>query len=501
MSEKDPTEERKSEQDPLADLKRQLAYDQAFSCVQCGYCLPACPTYETMGKETHSPRGRINLVRMTAEGKLDDLGLLSDAIDKCLGCRACETACPIGVQYGDIFESAKHYLQTHQERPKLVAWVEKLLLKRLIPSKRALGALAGLLWLAQRLGLVRLLAAKPLARLLGPAGRFAPLLPPQLSPAARLRRPVRPAPVAGRPARRTVAFFSGCVMDAAFASTNRNSVRLLQAAGCDVALLPGETCCGALHAHAGQRDWAKSLAQRNIAAFERLAAAQPIAAVVNNAGGCGAMLVEYGHLLQDDPVWAERAAAFSAKVRDLSQLLIEGDPLPFLDGQIERSGDVPPTSRTDSTSSTSTIAPNSPTSPIAPTSANSVQKAVFADTVVTYQPSCHMTNVQRVTREPLALLRSIPGITLREMADKDKCCGSAGIYNLVNYEASMDILDVKMSNAKKTGAVAIVTTNPGCLLQMQLGIAREGLQDKMRAVHLADLLAEACGIGKEGRES
>jgi glycolate oxidase iron-sulfur subunit len=461
MSEKDTAEERKNEHDPLAELKRQLAYDQAFSCVQCGYCLPACPTYETMGKETHSPRGRINLVRMTAEGKLDDLGLLSDAIDKCLGCRACETACPIGVQYGDIFESAKSYLQTHREHPQLAAWVEKLLLRRLIPSKRVLGALAGLLWLAQRLGLVRLLArTKLLARLLGPAGRFAPLLPPQLSPAARLRRLARQAPKTGRPARRTVAFFSGCVMDAAYASTNRNSVRLLQAAGCDVVALPGETCCGALHAHAGQRDWAKELAQHNIAAFERLAAAQPIDAVVNNAGGCGAMLVEYGHLLREDPEWAARAAAFSAKVRDLSQLLIEGDPLPFLD---ERPGQAP----------------------------------THTDTIVTYQRSCHMTNVQRVTREPLALLRSIPGITVREMADKDKCCGSAGIYNLVNYEDSMDILDVKMSNVKKTGAVTIVTTNPGCLLQMQLGITREGLQSKMRAVHLADLLAEACGIGKE----
>jgi glycolate oxidase iron-sulfur subunit len=444
--------------DPLEERKRQLAYEQAFSCVQCGYCLPACPTYETMGKETHSPRGRINLVRMTAEGKLDDLGLLSDAIDKCLGCRACETACPIGVPYGEIFESAKSYLQTHQERPKLAAWLEKLLLWRLIPSKKALGALAGLLWLAQRLGLVRLLAVKPLARLLGPAGRFASLMPPQLSPAARRRRPARLAPEAGRPARRTVAFFSGCVMDAAYASTNRNSMRLLQAAGCDVVALPGETCCGALHSHAGHRDWAKSLAQHNIAAFERLAAVQPIDAVVNNAGGCGAMLVEYGHLLQDDPAWAARAAAFSAKVRDLSQVLLDGDPLPFLD------------ERTDQ----------------APT-----------PTVVTYQRSCHMTNVQRVTREPLALLRSIPGITLREMADKDKCCGSAGIYNLVNYEESMDILDVKMSNVNKTEAAIIVTTNPGCLLQMQLGIAREGLQHKMRAVHLADLLAEACGIGKE----
>jgi glycolate oxidase iron-sulfur subunit len=224
----------------------------------------------------------------------------------------------------------------------------------------------------------------------------------------------------------------------------------MAAGGCEVVTIPGETCCGALHAHAGERSTSKELAKRNIEAFERLSAAGTVDFVINNAGGCGAMLAEYPHLFGNEPAWHERAVRFTEKSKDISEILAQLE-LPF------------------------------------------TRSSEQAETV-TYQRSCHMTNVQKVTVPPLKLIKSIPGIQLQEMADKDKCCGSAGIYNIVNYDESMAILDVKMEAVQGTAARTIVTTNPGCLLQMQLGIQKEGLQKQMRAVHLVELLAEACGL-------
>ncbi len=231
-----------------------------------------------------------------------------------------------------------------------------------------------------------------------------------------------------------------------FRKINQLSIQLLAEVGCDVIVVENQTCCGALHAHTGEMEESKRLAKRNIDAFEQAEAADFI---VNNAGGCGGMMVEYDHLLADQPQWAERAQRFARKTRDISQILA-------LCGGIK--GKERPAER------------------------------------VTYQRSCHMTNVQRVTREPVQLIRQLPNVELVEMKEADMCCGSAGIYNMVHYEASMDILDLKMEHVKDTKATTIVTTNPGCLLQMKVGIERENLGGSMRAVHLVEYLAEAYGL-------
>jgi len=468
------------------DRKRAFAYDDALACVKCGYCLPACPTYETMGTETHSPRGRIQLVKAAAEGKLSSLSPLSEAIDKCLGCLACQTACPSGVDYANLYESAKAALRRNADEPvgspepgsrsgtrpqqdgsaaidrRAAAGyrtpfdpsrlLRQFLFRRALPSKRWMSALSILLWLYQASGMERLANRFGWTRRLPPPiAAFAGALPPQPNPLRRLSPLGRSNPTR-TPALR-VALFSGCVMDAMFARTNRLAARLLEAAGCEVVALPGETCCGALHAHAGEPELAKALAKRNIEAFEALSARFEVDYVVNAAGGCGAMLVEYGRLFRDEPAWRDRAEAFAAKNKDISYVLDRLGPLPFA-----ADGRKPRPSR-----------------------------------IVAYQPSCHMTNVQQTTA-PLNVLRSLPDVELRLPVDMDKCCGSAGIYNLVHYRESMDILDVKMRHVAATEAAAIVTTNPGCLLQLRLGIEREGLQGRMRAVHLVDLLAEACGI-------
>lgn len=424
----------------LEELQKKLNYHNTFDCVQCGYCLPACPTYETMGKETHSPRGRINLVKLAAEGKID-IEDLREPIDKCLGCRACQTACPTDVQYGKILEGAKEVLAEQQTLSAPKKWLKKAIFEDLFPSPSGMKSMGNLTWLYQKSG-VQKLARKLHLTSIAPAhlGDFEAVLPPVVSPKERKKRKALYAAEGEKKAR--VGFFTGCVMDAIFFSTNRHTIELLRKAGAEVVIPEVQTCCGALHAHAGEAAQAKELAKRNIAAFEEA----KVDYVVNNAGGCGAMLVEYDHLFADDPEWKERAERFSQSSKDITQILYELDGLTF----------------------TSEL-----------------------DEVITYQSSCHLTHVQKVTDAPLELMKQIPGVEYRAMKDYDRCCGSAGIYNIVNYDDSMKILDAKMSNMKKTKAVTIVTTNPGCLLQMKLGIKRENLEEQVRAVHLVDLLVEA----------
>lgn len=425
-------------------LREELLYDKTNKCVQCGYCLPVCPTYTTFGKETHSPRGRINLVKMVGEGRISDLSVLEEPFDLCLGCRACETACPTGVEYGAILEATRAAIVRRKRFTVPVRLLRKAMLKKVFPSRKLMNLAGHSMWLYEKSGLQTALRRSGVAEKLPyNLGAFEAIVPRAVSPG---ERGSAAAHVRSRKEKKyTVAFFTGCIMDAMFHRINRLSIQLLAEAGCDVLVVPNQTCCGALHAHTGEMEEARGLAKRNIEAFE----ASQADFVVNNAGGCGAMLVEYGHLLAEDDAWRERAAAFSAKSRDISQILAEcGVP----------------------------------------------QLAPRANERVTYQRSCHMTNVQKVTREPVELIKAIPGIQYIEMEQAEMCCGSAGIYNIVHYDASMQILDEKMKQAKKTDASVIITTNPGCLLQMKLGVEREGLSGSVRVLHLVEYLAEAAGI-------
>jgi glycolate oxidase iron-sulfur subunit len=429
----------------LEQLREEFQYEKTNSCVQCGYCLPVCPTYVTMRKETHSPRGRIHLVKMVGEGRITDLSVLEEPLDLCLGCRACETACPTGVKYGSILEAARAALVRRKKFSAPVRLLRKTMFKKVFPSNRIMKFIGNSLWLYQKSGLQKAVHASGIIKKLPyHLGDFEAITPPAVSPIERKQTPTR-VKAKGKK-KYTVAFFTGCIMDAMFQRINRLSVLLLAEAGCDVIVVPKQTCCGALHAHSGEMEEARQLAKQNIAAFEQA----DIDFIVNNAGGCGAMLYEYDHLLADEKEWADRAAAFSAKSRDISQVLAACGGLPNLQSR--------PGER------------------------------------VTYQRSCHMTNVQKVTKEPLELLTSVPEIKFVEMEEATMCCGSAGIYNIVHYDESMTILDEKMKHTKATGASVVITTNPGCLLQMKLGIERENLSGSVRALHLVEYLAEASGI-------
>lgn len=427
-------------------FKENMNEDELLNCMRCGFCLPTCPTYIESGyQETHSPRGRIALMKAVVDGIIQPDEDFERSLDLCLGCRACEPVCPSGVQYGHLLEDARDLVNSNKKFSLPAKVVRKAVFHELFPHQNRMRGLAGLIGFYQRSGLQKI------ARNIG----FLKLLPDHLAmmekvlPQVPTMKEMKLRPVhlsaAGTPVKR-VAFFSGCLMDTMFMKTNDATMKLLQLAGCDVVIPKNQACCGALHGHSGEKDAAKQLAKRNIEAFED----SHIDYIITNAGGCGAFLIDYDHLLQDDPDYAERARMFTSKIKDISEILVD---LRFHDKV----------------------------------------KLALPFQVITYQDSCHLRNVMKTETAPRTLLKAIQGVEFQEMKDADRCCGSAGIYNIVEVDMSMKLLDYKMEQVKHTAATTIVTANPGCLLQMKLGIERESRQltSDSRAVHIVDLLLEA----------
>lgn len=422
----------------------KLAYEETFDCVQCGYCLPACPTYVSMGSEAQSPRGRINLVKMAAEGKIT-YSELEGPIDLCLGCRACEVVCPTNVQYGRILDSAKEVLHAEKQktRPKHVKLFQDFVFKKAFPNSNLLSIGSAGLAFYQKTGLQTLAQKAKLTHVLPEKLRtFERAMPKVEGPMKRRNR--KKSFMLSDPPKLRIGFFVGCVMDVMFSEINTLSMKLLEAAGCEVTVIKEQTCCGALQHHSGEADTTKRLAKQNIEAFEK----HNFDYVVNSIGGCGAMLVEYDQLLENELEWHERAKQFVAKNVDVSVILSKAN-LPF-------------------------------------------KKEIKQK--VTYQPSCHLSNVQKRVEEPLQLIQSIPGIEFVPLPAAHMCCGSAGTYNIEHYDEAMDILDNKMEHVKEVEPEIIVTTNPGCHLQMKVGVQRIGEEKHTTVVHLVQLLAEACGI-------
>ena len=392
-------------------------------CVHCGFCLQACPTYVNLQDENDSPRGRIVLMRALVEGTLElDDDSVRTHIDRCLGCRACETACPSGVPYGHLLEATRATLLAR--RP--LAPVARLILS--VFANRTL--------LRPAMAASRLMRATRIPALIGRfmRGRLGFAMSMLASTAPKLESaPYEPG---GTGARGGVAVLEGCVMEGLYAHTNRATERTLAHNDYAIRPAPGQGCCGALHAHAGAADAARRLAKRNIDAFERSGAEY----IAVNAAGCGAMMKEYGHLLADDPEWAERATTVAARVRDVSELLAAAGP---------RAGAPLPVR-------------------------------------VTYDAPCHLVHAQRVVAPPLAVLRAIPELDLVPLTDAEQCCGAAGIYNLIEPATSNAVLAPKLRHIASTGADWVVTGNPGCLMQIGAGLERAGA--RARVVHPVDLL-------------
>ncbi|PEP53690.1 (Fe-S)-binding protein [Bacillus wiedmannii] len=426
------------------EFKERLSEDELLNCMRCGFCLPTCPTYIQSGyKESHSPRGRIALMKAVVDGLIEPDEDVENTLNVCLGCRACEPVCPSGVNYGHLLEEARDIINQNKKFSVPVRAIRKVVFEGLFPHQNRMRTLTGLIGFYQRSGLQTLTHKMGIMKLFPETLATMDLVLPKVPKMKAMKD--RPAFLpAESTKKKQVAFFTGCLMDTMFLETNNATMKLLQLAGCDIVIPKTQSCCGALHGHAGEKSGAKELAKRNIKAFEDL----NVDYIITNAGGCGAYLVDYDYLLKDVPQWAERAKQFVSKIKDITAILVELD--------FHKRNDLRLPSQ-----------------------------------IITYQDSCHLRNVMRTSSEPRMLLEAIQGATYREMKDADRCCGSAGIYNIVHSELSMEFLDYKMDCVHETEAATIVTANPGCLLQMKLGIEREGLSHKMRGIHIVDLLLEA----------
>ncbi|MBI2247734.1 MAG: 4Fe-4S dicluster domain-containing protein [Armatimonadetes bacterium] len=423
---------------PTTSASVTLKIPELDACVHCGLCLNHCPTYRVTSLEPESPRGRIHLVRAASEGRIEPNERFGEHIYLCVMCRACETACPSGVQYGRIAEAAREVLGPPGS--PLARTVTRLALTQLLPSPRRLRWVAAALRLYQRSGLSRLV--RPLLpRRLREMEAMLPAVPNRFfAPDAEVLPSIGPR-------RARVGLLSGCVMSLLFADVNDATVRVLRTNGCEVVIPNAQGCCGALNVHNGETTAARDMARRNIDVFLQAG----VDAVIVNAAGCGATMKEYGHLLRDDPVYAAKATRFGQLTRDAGEFLAELGP-------------VPPEGRVDLT--------------------------------VTYQDPCHLAHGQRVRAQPRALLNGIPGLRLVEMDGSDRCCGSAGIYNLTHPAMSQQLLAEKMSAVGRTGAQAVVAPNPGCILQLRFGARKFG--PDLPVFHLMDLLDKAYGNGERG---
>jgi glycolate oxidase iron-sulfur subunit len=451
------------------DAEDAPAHADLNTCIHCGLCLTACPTYRELKIEPDSPRGRLYLMRGLAEGRIEPSHELVHHLDQCLDCRACETVCPAGVPYGRLLEETRGQLGRRVPRLHPLRLLGHWMLKNVIPNPKRMRQVADLLRFGQT-GLLGAWMGSDIGRRLLP--RFAVqgyALTPALERrseralervAAELPPGARMEPRADRllfhPAhgpKARVALFTTCLNEALFPRVNREAVRLLVLAGCEVWVPTGQTCCGALHAHAGLRREAKNLARENLRVFA------DAEVVVTTSAGCGAALREVGHLLHQDPV-AAAAAAFGARVRDISEVLF-GLGLPEPPGPLASAQD--------------------PSQPLR----------------IGYHDPCHLAHAQRVRSEPRALLRRLPGVVTMDLPDSDWCCGSAGVYNLTHPELAEAQLRRKLDSIEQVAPELVVASNPGCLLHMARGARQRGLA--VRVVHLVEVLGRAYPTPPAGR--
>lgn len=424
------------------NLLQSLDYAVLQQCMHCGMCLPTCPTYAETGRERNSPRGRISLMRAMADGELDTTQAFADEMSHCLGCLACTTACPAGVDYTELFETGRAQV----EQSGVNATVSRSLIRAatmrgLFVHPRLLRAVGRLLWFWQASGAQALTRRLKLTALLPRRWRE---LEPSTPPIRRYFSDTLIAAVEMPKGRRRyrVAMLTGCMQDLVFSDVNRATVDVLRENGCEVVTPRAQHCCGSLHAHNGDQATARLLARRQLDTIDPAF----VDAIISNAGGCGSHLKRYGHLLADDPTYASRAAEWSRKLRDISEWLVEIGFRP----------------------------PQSPESP---------------SVAVTYHESCHLCHGQKVSRQPREILRAIPGIELRECAEAAWCCGSAGVYNLTQPATAAWLQQRKLGHLHATGAAVVATANPGCHLQIENGLAAK--DSITRVVHPVVLLAEA----------
>ena len=411
-------------------LLHPISDDLITQCMHCGLCLSVCPTYALTGRERSSPRGRIRLMKSVMDGIISPSGIFEYEMNFCLDCQACQTACPAGVKYGELVESARGFIQNRKKGFSL----KRFIMTKFFAGKRGLHAASAVLRLYQKSGLekVVLFLSKifPVgilkrARLLPKiSDKFAiDILPEFIEPKS--------------PARGTVAVLTGCVMDAMFADANVDTVEVLSENGWRVAVPHKQVCCGSVNSHVGDNKLPRSLAARNIDVFEKTGAEY----YVVNSAGCSAFMKEYGKILADDPQYSDRAKEFSSKVKEFSEFLHE-------------TGYRKPASRLEG--------------------------------AVTYHEACHLVHTQKISEQPREIVKAMSGDNYRELNEATWCCGSAGIYNVVHYDEAAKLLDRKLENIHNTGARTVIMGNPGCQAQIAAGVRNEGMD--VEVIHIATAL-------------
>jgi glycolate dehydrogenase iron-sulfur subunit len=427
----------------MADTLRTLDYAVLQQCMHCGMCLPTCPTYDTTKRERNSPRGRIALMRAIADDKLSVSETFADEMSYCLGCLACQTACPAGVNYAELFETARSDIERSGVRTgTLRGFWRRVTLGYLFTRPRALRAAGRLMRLYQQLGLEAAMRTYGLTRFLPASLRRLEPQAPHIAPAFSNRLIARRESPAGA-AKYRVALLTGCIQDLVFSNVNRDTADVLLANGCIVETPSPQPCCGSLHAHNGEQEMARDLARRMI----DLIPPGTYDAIISNAGGCGSHLRQHGHLLEDDPRYRETARVWDTKLKDVHEWLAHIGCRP------------PAASPFD------------------------------VETTITYHDSCHLAHGQKVVGQPRALLRLLPGVSVVELTESNWCCGSAGVYALTQPVQAEALLHRKVKHLNATGAVLVATANPGCHLQIARGLREAGRA--MDVAHPMSLLARA----------
>ncbi len=406
------------------NLSKFLPNDDVLQqCIHCGLCLAVCPTYDFTKLERSSPRGRIRMVRSVARGEMGLSPLFADEMNFCLDCQACETACPAGVKYGQIIESARVVVDEAGYGSKLGLIVKRFLLRKIVASRIALKFVSRLLWIYQKTGLQKLIRASGILKLFpdnfSEIEKLSPVIANKFSDIQ-----IKEIELPNGKVKFKTAFHFGCLMNTMFADINIDTIDVLKECGCQVITPKDQVCCGSLMGHNGDMEFALKLARKNILAFEK----HDYDYLISNSAGCGAFMKDYAHLLEDDPVYAEKARIFSSKVKDVTEFLTEQKALQEIEYELDlKLGNV------------------------------------------TYHDACHLVHAQKVSEQPRHLIKSLPGINYTELEEANWCCGSAGIYNVTRYDDSMKLLERKMKNIKNTHANIVLTGNPGCMGQIKHG--------------------------------
>lgn len=392
-------------------------------CMHCGLCLATCPTYDITKMERSSPRGRIRMIRSVARGELELSETFADEMNFCLDCQACETACPAGVKYGQMVETARVVVDKAGYGSKFTLVVKRFALRKIVASRNGLKFVSRLLWLYQKIGLQKFIHATGILKIFSKNLAEIETLSPAIADKFSDTR-IKEIELPKGEVKYKTAFHFGCLMNTMFADINIDTIDVLKECGCKIITPKDQVCCGSLMGHNGDMEFALKLARKNIDAFEK----HDYDFLISNSAGCGAFMKDYAHLLKDDPDYAVKAKRFSSKVKDVMEFFAEQKPLPKLEHELD-------------------LEPNN----------------------ITYHDACHLIHAQKISEQPREVIKSIPGLNYTELEEASWCCGSAGIYNVVRYDDAVKMLERKMHNIKNTKANIVLTGNPGCMGQIKHG--------------------------------